>query len=91
MWDLLSTNIKKFSTKDTCLCFCSYDLIGLEGLSQALCIFIGKDGVPNYKFLHLPINSILKMHVNLEVRRCISKILNKKCDPSYSLIIVLWW
>ena len=67
MWDLLSTNPKNVCTKDTCFYFCSYDLLGLEGLAQDLCIFIGKDDVPNYKFLDLPINSMLKMHVKPEV------------------------
>ena len=67
IWDLLSTNTKNVCTKATCLCFCSYVLLGLEGLAQTLCIFIGKYGVPNYKFLDLPINSMLNMHVNPEV------------------------
>ena len=67
MWDLLSTNPKNVLTKDTCLCFCSYDLLGLKGLAQALCIFIGKYDTPNYKFFDLLINSMLKMHVNPKV------------------------
>ena len=67
MWDLLSTNPKDVWTKDTCFYFCSYDLLGLEGLAQSLCIFIGKDDVPNYKFLDLPINFMLNMHVKTTV------------------------
>ena len=47
IWDLLSTNTKNVWTKDTCLCFWSYDILGIEGLAQDLCICIGKDGVPN--------------------------------------------
>ena len=62
MWDLLSTNTNNVWTKDTCLCFCIYDLIGLKGLAQDLCIVIGKYGVPNYKMFDLPINSTLKMN-----------------------------
>ena len=73
MCDLLRTNPKNVLTKDTCLCFCGYDLLGLEGVAQDLCIFIGKDDYPNYKFLDLPINSMLNMHVNPKVCRCISK------------------
>lgn len=43
-----------------------YDLLCLEGLAQALRIFLGKDEVPNYKVLDLPVNSMLKMHVKPE-------------------------
>jgi len=43
-----------------------YDLLCLEGLAQALRIFIGKDEVPHYKVLDLPVNSMLKMHVKPE-------------------------
>ena len=67
IWDLLSTNTKNVCTKATCLCFYSYDLLGIEGLAQDLCIFIGKDDIPNYKFLDLPINSMLKVHLKPEV------------------------
>ena len=80
MWDLLSTNPKNVWTKDACFYFCSYDILGLKGLAQYLCIFIGKDGIPNYKFFDLPINYMLKMHVNPEVWKCISKMLNKQWD-----------
>jgi len=40
----------------------SYDLICLEGPSQALHIFIRKYEIPEYKVMDLPISSILKMH-----------------------------
>lgn len=43
-----------------------YDLLCLEGLAQALRIFIGKDGVPDYKVRDLPVSSMLKMHVKPE-------------------------
>lgn len=43
-----------------------YDLLCLEGLAQALRIFIGKDEVPDYKVRDLPVSSMLKMHVKPE-------------------------
>ncbi|XP_057821362.2 phenylalanine--tRNA ligase beta subunit, cytoplasmic isoform X2 [Cryptomeria japonica] len=43
-----------------------YDLLCLEGLAQALRIFIGKEKVPNYKVMDIPVNSMLKMHVKPE-------------------------
>lgn len=46
-----------------------YDLLCLEGLAQALRIFIGKDEVPDYKVLDLPVSSMLKMHVKPETSR----------------------
>lgn len=46
-----------------------YDLLCLEGLAQALRIFIGKDEVPDYKVRDLPVSSMLKMHVKPETSR----------------------
>lgn len=43
-----------------------YDLLCLEGLAQALRIFIGKDEVPDYKVRDLPVSSMPKMHVKPE-------------------------
>lgn len=43
-----------------------YDLLCLEGLAQALRIFIGKDEVPDYKVRDLPVSSMLKMLVKPE-------------------------
>ncbi|XP_077222376.1 tRNA synthetase beta subunit family protein [Tasmannia lanceolata] len=43
-----------------------YDLLCLEGLSQALRIFGGMDKIPNYTLVDIPPKSMLKMHVKPE-------------------------
>ncbi|XP_058067628.1 phenylalanine--tRNA ligase beta subunit, cytoplasmic [Magnolia sinica] len=43
-----------------------YDLLCLEGLVQALRIFIGSDKIPEYRVVDIPIKSMLKMHVKPE-------------------------
>lgn len=44
-----------------------YDLLCLEGLAQALRVFIGVDKVPTYKVVDMPKDHMLKMHVKPEV------------------------
>lgn len=44
-----------------------YDLLCLEGLVQALRIFIGLDEIPTYKFSKSNGESILRMNVKPEV------------------------
>ena len=46
---------------------CRYDLLCIEGLSQALRIFEKKQEVPQYKLADISKGSILKMHVAPEV------------------------
>lgn len=43
--------------------FCRYDLLCLEGLAQALRIFVGKDDTPHYTVVSVPTSSMIKMHV----------------------------
>ncbi|XAR63860.1 Phenylalanine--tRNA ligase [Bertholletia excelsa] len=43
-----------------------YDLLCLEGLAQALRIFIGLDPIPTYTLANIGNNSMLKMHVKPE-------------------------
>eukprot|EP00252_Welwitschia_mirabilis_P019812 TRINITY_DN4694_c0_g2_i1.p1 TRINITY_DN4694_c0_g2~~TRINITY_DN4694_c0_g2_i1.p1 ORF type:complete len:591 (+),score=130.08 TRINITY_DN4694_c0_g2_i1:313-2085(+) len=43
-----------------------YDLLCLEGLAQALRIFLGKDDIPAFKVRELTDGSMLKMHVKHE-------------------------
>ena len=40
-----------------------YDLLCLEGLAQALCIFNGQEEIPRYKVASISRESMLKMHV----------------------------
>uniref|UniRef100_A0A7N0URX8 phenylalanine--tRNA ligase n=1 Tax=Kalanchoe fedtschenkoi TaxID=63787 RepID=A0A7N0URX8_KALFE len=43
-----------------------YDLLCLEGLSQALRVFIGKDEIPMYSLANISKDSMLQMHVKQE-------------------------
>ncbi|XP_068634508.1 phenylalanine--tRNA ligase beta subunit, cytoplasmic isoform X2 [Aristolochia californica] len=43
-----------------------YDLLCLEGLVQALRIFVGKDKIPTYAVVDIPQKEMLKMHVKTE-------------------------
>ncbi|XP_020276818.1 phenylalanine--tRNA ligase beta subunit, cytoplasmic [Asparagus officinalis] len=43
-----------------------YDLLCLEGIARALRIFIGKEKIPVYRCVDIPIESMLKMHVKPE-------------------------
>lgn len=43
-----------------------YDLLCLEGLVQALRIFVGLDEIPKYTVVDIPTNSMIKMHVKPE-------------------------
>lgn len=46
---------------------CRYDLLCLEGLSQALRIFEKKEEVPQYKLANISKETMMKMHVKPEV------------------------
>ncbi|KAG8389670.1 hypothetical protein BUALT_Bualt01G0003000 [Buddleja alternifolia] len=46
-----------------------YDLLCLEGLAQALCIFNGLDPIPKYNVASISKESMLKMHVKSETSK----------------------
>jgi len=45
-----------------------YDLLCLEGLAQALCIFEERQDIPTYAVANMSRESMLKMHVKPEVQ-----------------------